>query len=79
MPAAADGNQPGDPVRGVNVTIDIIKGEGLAAGKKISTNSFAIGVGAYGSVKKSCENVLERLEEWKEVTLSTDFPGKSEE
>jgi NAD(P)-dependent dehydrogenase (short-subunit alcohol dehydrogenase family) len=78
MRRSFDGAQRGDPVRGVNAIIDIIKGEGLAAGKKIPIDGFAIGVDAYGTVKKSSEDVLERLEEWKEVTLSTDFPESSE-
>ncbi|KAF5310146.1 hypothetical protein D9619_010394 [Psilocybe cf. subviscida] len=77
MRKSFDGAQRGDPVRGSNAIIDIIKGEGLAAGKKIPVNGFAIGVDAYGTVKKSAEDVLERLEEWKEVTLSTDYPENS--
>ncbi|KAF5310145.1 hypothetical protein D9619_010395 [Psilocybe cf. subviscida] len=74
-----NGAQRGDPVRGTNAVIDIIKGEGLAVGKKIPVNGFAIGVDTYEIVKKSCEDVLERLEEWKDVALSTDFPENTEQ
>ncbi|KJA21767.1 hypothetical protein HYPSUDRAFT_67465 [Hypholoma sublateritium FD-334 SS-4] len=70
---AYSGYQKGDPVRGVNTIIDVIKGEGVAHGKVIP-RGFALGADCYGTVKAHCEDTLKRLESWKEVTLSTDYP-----
>ena len=53
--------------------IDVIKGEGAATGKPFPT-VFAMGSDCYAVVKQSAENTLKRLEEWKDVTFSTDFP-----
>ncbi|CAL1706818.1 unnamed protein product [Somion occarium] len=47
---AYNGKQPGDPKKGVEVMIDIIK------------------------VKSVCNTTLQRLEDWKDVTVSTDYP-----
>jgi hypothetical protein len=37
----------------------------------------AFGSDCYQTVKGKCERVLKGLEEWKDVTLSTDFPQKN--
>ncbi|KAF9005044.1 hypothetical protein BDQ17DRAFT_1240690 [Cyathus striatus] len=66
------GYQKGDPVRGVNAIIDVVRGEGPAEGRKPPA-VFSLGVDCYETVKGHCEKTLERLEEWKDVTLSTDF------
>jgi len=70
---AYNGRQPGNPEKGVQVIIDVIKGEGLASGKPFP-KVLAIGSDCYAVVKKAAEEALDRLEEWKDVTFSTDFP-----
>lgn len=70
--AVHSGYQKGDPVRGVHAIINIIKGEGPATGKNIPSG-FALGADCYVTVKEHCEDTLARLEEWKEVALSTDY------
>ncbi|CAL1706817.1 unnamed protein product [Somion occarium] len=70
---AYNGKQPGDPKKGVEVMIDIIKGEGVAAGREFPT-VVAIGSDSYDVVKSVCNTTLQRLEDWKDVTVSTDYP-----
>ncbi len=70
---AYKGVQKGDPIRGTNAMIDVIKGEGIAKGKVVPRD-FALGVDCYETVKAHCEDTLKRLEAWKELSLSTDYP-----
>ncbi|KAJ7140589.1 hypothetical protein C8R43DRAFT_1109532 [Mycena crocata] len=69
---AADGKQLGNPAKGVEVIVDVVRGEGLAAGKPFPT-SLAPGSDCYGVIKAHSEGVLARLEEWRTVSESTDF------
>ena len=71
-PIAYNLNQPGDPKKGVEVMIDIIKGEGIAAGKDFPT-VVALGSDCYEGVKAACRDTLQNLEVWKDVTASTNF------
>ena len=50
----------------------MIKQEGVAKGKVVPSG-FSLGADCYETVKAHCEGTLRRLEEWKEVTLSTDY------
>ncbi|KAF9475750.1 NAD(P)-binding protein [Pholiota conissans] len=70
---AFDGTQKGDPVRGVNVIMDVIKREGVAQGKEVPSG-FSLGQDCYETVKESCEKTLESLEAWRQVSMSTDYP-----
>ncbi|KAH7923191.1 NAD(P)-binding protein [Leucogyrophana mollusca] len=70
---AVDRNQPGDPVKGVELVIDVIKNEGIAKGKTFPT-VLALGSDTYDLAKGTSELTLKRLEEWKDLTQSTDFP-----
>ncbi|KAF8075755.1 hypothetical protein FPV67DRAFT_1469077 [Lyophyllum atratum] len=69
---AYNGKQPGDPLKGVEVIADVVRGEGVAAGKTFPT-SLSLGSDCYTIVKGESEKTLARLEEWKDVTQSTDF------
>jgi hypothetical protein len=69
---AYNGNQPGDPLKGVEIMVDVVRGEGVAAGKPFPT-SLSLGGDCFDVVKMESEAALARLEEWKEVTKSTDF------
>jgi hypothetical protein len=70
---AYNGKQPGDPQRAAEIIIDLVKGEGVGKGKTVPT-VFTLGSDAYEFVKAATEKTLSRLEEWKDVTSSTDFP-----
>jgi hypothetical protein len=69
---AYSGKQPGDPDKGVNVVLDVVRGEGLAEGKVFPT-ALSLGSDSYNGVKEECEKTLARLEDWKDVSESTDF------
>ncbi|TDL22862.1 NAD(P)-binding protein [Rickenella mellea] len=70
---AYNGKQPGDPKKGVEVIIDVIKQEGLAKGKEPPV-VLPLGSDCLAVVQNSCQNTLKTLEEWKDVIVSTDFP-----
>ncbi|KAF9461445.1 hypothetical protein BDZ94DRAFT_1167682 [Collybia nuda] len=69
---AYNGKQPGDPLKGVEVMLDVVRGEGVAVGKSFPI-SLSLGSDCFGVVKASSEATLARLHEWEEVTKSTDF------
>jgi len=69
---ASNGQQLGNPEKGVEVIIDVIKNEGGAKGKPFPT-SLALGSDCYDAIKTVSERNLKRLEEWKDVSFSTDF------
>lgn len=70
--AGNNGKQRGDPKKGVKVMIEYVLGKGAASGRA-RPPVIALGVDGYEIAKKACEDTLERLEEWKEMSCSTDF------
>lgn len=54
------------------MTIDLVRGEGVAAGKTVIPRTLQVGSDAYAFVKGDLEERLRVLEEWKEVVLGTD-------
>lgn len=69
--ANLNGNQVGDPVKGVARIIDIVKGENGTAGKEWPTQ-LPIGSDAVATIRKKCEDTLRDLEQWEELAKSTD-------
>ncbi|KAF8805492.1 NAD(P)-binding protein [Phlegmacium glaucopus] len=69
---AYNGKQPGNPSKGVEVMVDLVRGEGAAAGKPFP-RALALGTDCYAVVKNASQSALARLEEWKDVSFSTDF------
>jgi len=65
-------NQPGDPVKGSVLIVEALTGTGRCEGKKLP---LRLGMGS--DYVKGVEEVLEKekkeLEEWRELSLSTDF------
>jgi len=64
-------NQPGDPKKGVNVIIDVVKGEGVAKDKEF-TPAVLLGSDCYREVKKTLTEAIATFDEWKEISTSTD-------
>lgn len=52
--------------------VDVLRGEGFARGKPFPLR-LPIGSDAVEIVKKTCEDTLKNLEEWRELSVSTDF------
>ena len=64
--------QPGDPKKGVQVMLDVVRGEGVAAGRTWEIN-VQLGSDCFAVVKQHCETALKRLSEWEDITKSTDI------
>lgn len=69
---AIDGKQPGDTLKLVEITVDIVRGEGVAENRSLH-RTMQIGNDCYNTVKRECETALARLEEWKDVISTTDI------
>lgn len=72
MLASVNGNQEGDPDKGVSVMLDVIRGEGVAAGREMPLR-LPLGLDAYDVVGGKCREMLETLKDWRDVITSTDF------
>lgn len=70
--AATHGNQPGDPRKLVERIIDVIKSEGMAAGKPMPQR-LPVGRDAMAAIVKKCENTLQLCKEWESLITSTDI------
>ncbi|KAL8845688.1 MAG: hypothetical protein Q9221_009158 [Calogaya cf. arnoldii] len=73
--AGNDDNQPGDPKKGVEMMIDVIKGEGAAKGKAMPAR-LPLGTDCLEVVRKKCLETLKICDEWEEAIRSTDFPAE---
>ena len=71
--SAYNGKQPGDATKGAKVIVDVVRGEGQAAGKRMPA-VLAIGSDCYQIVRSALEDAIDRLDTWKDVTISTDLP-----
>ncbi|KAF9445505.1 NAD(P)-binding protein [Macrolepiota fuliginosa MF-IS2] len=69
---AYNGKQPGDPEKAVEVIVDLVRGEGASKGKAFP-RSLVLGSDCFKTVKQESEMVLSNIEEWKEITIGTDF------
>ncbi|KIX97109.1 uncharacterized protein Z520_07223 [Fonsecaea multimorphosa CBS 102226] len=65
-------NQPGDPTKGAKVIVDVLTG---ATGKEIPMR-LALGGDAYRIIRGKCEETIKGLDEWREITSSTDIDAK---
>lgn len=63
---------PGDTKKGVAAMIDLVKGTGLAAGKKIPVR-VPLGTDSWLAIKRECEDTLAILKDWEEFARSTDI------
>jgi hypothetical protein len=52
--------------------VDLVRSEGAAAGKPFP-GTLALGTDCYKVVEDASQAALTHLEEWKDVTFSTDF------
>lgn len=52
--------------------VDLVRGEGIAAGKPFPP-ALALGTDCYKVAENESKSALARLEEWKDVSFSTDF------
>jgi len=69
---AYDNKQPGDIKKGAKVMLDVLTG---ALGREIPKR-LILGSDAFSLVKGKCEETIKILDEWKEVSVSTDIDEK---
>lgn len=68
---AIHGNEPGDPKKAIQVMLDVVKAEGVAAGKA-TPERLPLGADALDPMRKKCLDTLALFNEWEEVIRSTD-------
>lgn len=66
------GTQRGDPAKLVARVVDTITGVGLAEGKQMP-ETLPMGVDAFEAIRLKCEKTLRTLQDWKEISCSTDL------
>lgn len=69
---AFSGKQQGDPRKGVDIIIDVVKQEGKAAGKGIPVK-LPLGGDAVMVMRRKCTDMLKLLDDWEHISSSTDF------
>ncbi len=75
---AVDGNQRGDSAKCVERMIDVVKSEGMAAGRPIPKR-LPLGPDAMEIMRTKCLETLQMCDEWKDFICSTDLePVKGE-
>ncbi|KAG5350786.1 hypothetical protein C0989_009295 [Termitomyces sp. Mn162] len=67
-----DGAQPGDPVKGIEIIVDVVRSEGVARGKPFPA-VLAVGSDCYNVVKTESEKTMIRLEDWRDISCSSDY------
>ena len=66
--------QPGDPKKGANAIIDVVKREGAAKNKEIPP-VILLGSDCYNFVTGTLTKAIETFEDWKDISTSTDRDG----
>ncbi|CCM05480.1 uncharacterized protein FIBRA_07701 [Fibroporia radiculosa] len=69
---AAKAEVRGDPVKGMSLLVDAVKGEGKAQGKEWA-DYFVLGRTAYATVREKCWHLLKSLDAWQDVAEDLDF------
>lgn len=66
-----DGKQLGDVKKGCKVVVDVLTGTGVGEGRELPVR-IGLGSDCDAFIRDKCERTLRWLDEWKEVTVSTD-------
>lgn len=69
---AAEGKQPGDPVKAMNAVVDVVRGEGVAAGRDWPLY-LVLGKDAESDIRNKCAKMIRHLDEWSDVVRGVDF------
>ncbi len=69
---ASNGTQLGNPEKGVQIMLDVVRGEGVAQGKEFP-KSLLMGSDTFAVVQDKIHGCLKLQEEWESVSKSTDF------
>ena len=69
---AVDGTQPGDPAKAAERMVDVVRKEGMAAGKETPLR-MPLGRDGMEQVRNKCVSMLKIIDEWEDVIVSTDL------
>ena len=70
--SAFNGNQRGDPKKAAERIIDVLKSEGMAAGRLMPPR-LPLGPDSLAAIRAKCEATLKICDEWEGLIGSTDF------
>lgn len=70
--ATIPGHEVGDPIKGMETLVDVVKGQGKAEGKALPLR-LALGSDSAIAIREKTEKLTAMLDEWKEVIKSSDF------
>ena len=65
-------NAKGDPAKGMELVVDVVRGEGKAAGREFPT-TLLLGNAAYVHAQLHCERLSQTMSEWSDVARDLDF------
>ncbi len=65
------GNERGDCVKVIERMVDVVRGEGCAAGKKFPER-LPLGEDALAAIEQRCRDMLKLMDVWRDVIVSTD-------
>ncbi|CAL1699310.1 unnamed protein product [Somion occarium] len=65
-----DGKQPNDPVKAMEILVDVVRGEGRAAGKPWPLY-LPLSIEAEEAIRNKCKVLLNVVDEWKDVIRDT--------
>lgn len=71
--AAVAGNERGDPARAMDLLVDVVKGEGRAAGREWPL-WLVLGRDAYTDVRAKVGRLLKTMDAWEDVATDLEFP-----
>ena len=73
-----DGKQPGDPIKAVELMIDVLKSEGVAKGRTMPRR-LPIGPDTIEVINARCNELLNTVKEWEDVISSTNIDENRED
>ena len=66
------GKERGDPAKAMELLVDVVKGEGRAAGREWPL-WLVLGRDAYADVRAKCAKILETMDKWEDVATDLEF------
>ncbi|GKT74497.1 short-chain oxidoreductase [Colletotrichum tofieldiae] len=69
---AIPGTEVGDPEKAVARIVELVRGDGMAAGREVPLR-VALGSDGWGRIREKCETVVRVGAEWEDVARSTDW------
>ena len=67
-----NGKQPNDPVRGMEVVVDVVKGQGSAAGKPFPL-WLALGADAVKDIRAKATRIIESLDVYEDLSVAVGY------